>query len=1273
MKKFYFLLILLFLKSSLQIKQNPIYLVDRKNPFVLSSNDNYYYVITIGNNLKINQESGNIENNTDNYADEESYIFIADNSYNNYLYYSNEYYKIIYDPFLSYEKLNINEYYSNFKPIGFISINNTIIIYGCYNNDFFMFSTNFVSYSKIEVPNIINYKIICKYIEGEDFVCGIILNSKFSLYCLNYHIDPNNNENNALSLNNNTFIYGDSFTFGLYDTDKYNIKLFCCQNDDNIICKFIRITINQENHYISYDLLGDNNLVFTTANNFIENNCYFLIFNYEYLLCCAITNYLKCYKIYNDTYNIIKEFQISITGDNSYLTIKNNNNYMVLFFMNKYNNRNYSVYEYYIYLPKCQNKNYDILINGTDSKPQRELDAIGNLFSVKTDKYYFEIENMYDDFGYFLLNNTRINQRTLIENDNDILVFTFINNNNSFSFALTVNYTVSVEDEEAYTDHCQITINFKSCYHSCQKCFKDSNNSNDIEHNCINCKDNYYQSPENNGNCYSINEKKINWYFNSSKLEFGLCHNECVCSCIGPNISDCIPCSDGIFIDKNISEFKNMIKDNIISYVNSTKVINGTNFLAMVLSSDNMKPEDQLKSGISAIDLGNCTNILKEYYNISDEENLIILNMESKKDENNNDEDKSFNLGKNTQIEIYDYSGSKLNLSICNEGIKIMKYIGDADELNIESAKILSEQGIDVFNAADDFFNDICHSYDNPDGMDIIISDRRNNIYQNVTFCQNGCTYNGINYNLMAANCLCDSSILEEEEENNNMTNTNLNIEISNFKTITKAFLQNLLSFNFEVLKCNNLFLNIKILSRNIGFYNLSSMFVLQIIFFFVYLIKKLKPLKHFMLIFKNNNDIKNSQNNNNFRNTPPPKNISTIIPNNRNNKNKKYDKKDKYIKIDFNENQKNKLNNKYNKIKKENINKNKIMGYDSFNNNLQNDCSKNAINLYKFHKIIQDSKKSILISNNISPNINIKKQIIINNNSIKENKLSKINNNNIFNIRSLKQRYLKNGKKNIKYIHNMETIQEINKNIKYKIYKANMIQMSKLSKNDSDMQELDYEEAIILDKRSYLKMCWGYLIDSQIILGTFFINNNLDLFVIKLSFLVITFQTNFFLNALFYTDDYISDAYHNNGTLDFFSGLPKSIYSFIATLIITNILRMFSNSKNELMRVIRRNSSFNNYINIINIKLAKLRKKLIIYFILVFLFSSFFLYYVSVFCAVYKYSQKYWFLGCLESFGIDFLVALLGSFLIGLLRYISIKNHMKCLYIFANILNIFL
>ena len=178
---------------------------------------------------------------------------------------------------------------------------------------------------------------------------------------------------------------------------------------------------------------------------------------------------------------------------------------------------------------------------------------------------------------------------------------------------------------------------------------------------------------------------------------------------------------------------------------------------------------------------------------------------------------------------------------------------------------------------------------------------------------------------------------------------------------------------------------------------------------------------------------------------------------------------------------------------------------------------------------------------------------------------------------------------------------------------------------------------------------------------------------IIKLSFLVFTFQISFFLNALFYTDEYISDAYHNDGVLDFLSGLPKSIYSFFAMFIITNLLRMLSSSKNELMRVIRTNRRYQNYKNIIDIKLTKLRKKLIIYFILVYLLDSFFLYFVTVFCAVYKYSQKYWFIGCLESFGIDSLVALITCLFLALLRYISIKTHIKCFYIFANIINIFI
>lgn len=77
-----------------------------------------------------------------------------------------------------------------------------------------------------------------------------------------------------------------------------------------------------------------------------------------------------------------------------------------------------------------------------------------------------------------------------------------------------------------------------------------------------------------------------------------------------------------------------------------------------------MKPENQIKRGIWAVDLGNYKEVLKGHYNISKEENLIILYMETKnheniKNETNPNNNKTFNFGKNIQLEVYDFSGRK--------------------------------------------------------------------------------------------------------------------------------------------------------------------------------------------------------------------------------------------------------------------------------------------------------------------------------------------------------------------------------------------------------------------------------------------------------------------------------------------------------------------------------------------------------------------------------------------------------------------------------------
>ena len=94
MKKLSFLFILIFTYINSQSNENPKFLVESKNPFVLSTNDDYYYVLTENYFLKINKETGDIENNDyiENFVGtSEYYFYIADNSYNNYLFFPYEY------------------------------------------------------------------------------------------------------------------------------------------------------------------------------------------------------------------------------------------------------------------------------------------------------------------------------------------------------------------------------------------------------------------------------------------------------------------------------------------------------------------------------------------------------------------------------------------------------------------------------------------------------------------------------------------------------------------------------------------------------------------------------------------------------------------------------------------------------------------------------------------------------------------------------------------------------------------------------------------------------------------------------------------------------------------------------------------------------------------------------------------------------------------------------------------------------------------------------
>ena len=182
MVKLFFLFIALFFQTNSQINENPKILAEVPYPIVLSANEsNFYYIIAEGKSMKIEKESGNILEMSDNEFNMLNYLYIVDNSNNNYLcsLNSNEYYKIIYDPIILYDKFLIDSNISGFDiaRVGSLSENNNLIIYGYSNEDN---SLVFISHPKYNIKSFEDsYNVItdlsCKLIENGDFICILII------------------------------------------------------------------------------------------------------------------------------------------------------------------------------------------------------------------------------------------------------------------------------------------------------------------------------------------------------------------------------------------------------------------------------------------------------------------------------------------------------------------------------------------------------------------------------------------------------------------------------------------------------------------------------------------------------------------------------------------------------------------------------------------------------------------------------------------------------------------------------------------------------------------------------------------------------------------------------------------------------------------------------------------------------------------------------------------------------------------------------------------
>ena len=477
MSKLYFLCIFIFIKIKADIINNPYYLDNSKYPLLLPTSDiDYNYLITSGKSFRIKTENGVIDETKNSITYPPNSILIKDKSNHNYLYDSYKYYKIDYKDFISFnlipEGSEVIDSKSSIIIIGSIAKENNFIIYGLSDNKLF-FTNNFekIFYSE----ELADSKLSCKFIEGEEFICAKIEDDKIKIILLTFNIEETGYFNifHVEEMNFEVLI-----DLALYDTSKNNIKYLCCYNGEKVDCLFLECG----NIYTPYIQFFNEQKINFDYNFFSQINCDFSEFNSEYLFCCGYENYIRCFRLDLNYYNYINEFKLSIEGLASFLTIKSYSDKAIFFYMNTMNSED-KIYEYYLFKPICENLEVNIFYSLNNNRIKTI--KISELFFIRTNKYYFKIENPINEIGYFKMPEIGLDPSTdkvLIRNNDMILEFIIREGAQINERIIPISYNVSIE-EDIYTETCQINLKFTKCFPSCEDCLDSE--FNEKNHYCI--------------------------------------------------------------------------------------------------------------------------------------------------------------------------------------------------------------------------------------------------------------------------------------------------------------------------------------------------------------------------------------------------------------------------------------------------------------------------------------------------------------------------------------------------------------------------------------------------------------------------------------------------------------------------------------------------------------------------------------------------------------------------------------------------------------------
>ena len=132
------------------------------------------------------------------------------------------------------------------------------------------------------------------------------------------------------------------------------------------------------------------------------------------------------------------------------------------------------------------------------------------------------------------------------------------------------------------------------------------------------------------------------------------------------------------------------------------------------------------------------------------------------------------------------------------------------------------------------------------------------------------------------------------------------------------------------------------------------------------------------------------------------------------------------------------------------------------------------------------------------------------------------------------------------------------NKSINYKLIKY----------IDSEINMLNYKEALKIDKRNYFQLYLSLIKLKHPIIFAFYTKNDFNSKIIKIILFLFSLSLSYTINALFFNDSTMHNIYLEEGSYDIIYQIPKIVYSTIISSTINNILLFLSLTDKKIIEI---------------------------------------------------------------------------------------------------------